>query len=263
MTTFGSGIEIFNKNTPGAGSVVGADNGLSLDGTGTLVYLGGVLLEDTTIDAAGFQFQIFSSSFIQLGADTGGGDASQVRITPGVINLFTLVGGNYIGWRLFSSSAEYTDDINGIGFKYNQPYLSGGFSAYGYNYIPCLDDIRQIAPYLIGQAELAARTVTETLLTMDFSTIEAGADVVIRISSYLHVSSVVTGGVKLTVTYRNMSNVLTTLDICPYTALAGDLGVQPITIKVFRNTILTVQSDVLAGGINYDMGTYVERLYTF
>ncbi len=275
MSTFGNGIEIFNKNTPGSGSLVNANSGVGLDGTGTIVQLGiNPLLQLTQIDLNGNGFWLI---------DTGGvgnirnilsnlGDPFNpfyTQFTQNAISGFTQIlsnDGNVTQWGIEQTFANgfiirCAADAPGMGYS-NSLGLAAGLAKYGTGYIPCVADLKDTAPFKIAQAELANQSASVNLLTMNFAVIEAGADICIRISSYLHVSSVTGGSVKLSITFTNMSNVVTTLDLTPLFALTGDLAVNPITIKVLRNTTTTINS-VATANIQFDMGTYVERLFIF
>lgn len=101
----------------GGGTLTGADNGLSLDGTGKIVELGGVLIHATTVDCDGqdvqfidttgkvFQFLLSQTSNLMgfIGDDGAGGGSRSL-----------IIGGNeYLAWGQDSAGYQARLDLKG------------------------------------------------------------------------------------------------------------------------------------------------------
>lgn len=282
MSSFGNGIEIFDINLGGGGTVTGADNGLHLDGTN--VFLGGLLTEATTINVAAFDYILIGASgtdgtFFRINGNSitfqvtdntpGAGKESLSQQTPhtNVMLVIDLGGGagttglELLPFDVVTPRNVFLDDILLSGLSYKVPYLAGGLARYGKRYIPCLGDLDTYTPTVLAKGDFLARTAGSTLATLDFSLLDPALSYFVRVSTYINVNTITVGTAKLSGNFVNLNGTGQNVDFTPTVAALGQVMTSPVTLKANPNTQLDINLSI-TGTINVDCGYYVELLYT-
>lgn len=274
-------IRFGSTQTPGTGTVVGAQNGTQLDGTGTMVELGGALIHTTTIDIANFDLIIqgllgTDHTFFRLNGNTY---TMQVRDdTPGalkssltqqsphtnvvlVVNTSTgqTTGLELLPFDITTPRNVFLDDILQSGLSYKAGYRVNGLTRYGGFYAPAAMD----TGILQNKAEVLNQNASVNIGVFVFSTLgDITNDLLLRINTYIDVNLAPVGSsVKITATFTNAHGVLQTIDLTPTVLnFAGSIACMPVVLKCTKNTQISIDT-VAVNASDYDAGYWIERLY--
>lgn len=260
--TFGRGIGIFNKNGGGGGgSVTDAKNGTHLNGS--IVYLGGSLLEPTVIDITGFGvaffganslFQIFDSTGIDLGwlhggdslrlvyQDSGGRGSLGLLLQNGVNQKGVFLTGDQLG-------IEIADQIDMAGLVGQADFTN-----------PAIPNQYVQRPAILPVSRFSGTTISVTTDVFVLTT-DPATDRAYRITAALF-ATVGGGSVKLTATYTSFDTVPRFLDLGPALVATGDAAYAPLTIICLANSTITITAFVVAG-VNCEVIGCIEEVGGF
>lgn len=277
-------IRFGSTQTPGTGTIIGANNGVQVDGTGTLVELGGALIQPTTIDVANFDliiqgllgtdhtfFRINGNTYtMQVRDDTVAAlKESLTQQSPHTnvvlvrnVSAALTTGLEILPFDPVTPRNVFLDDILQSGLSNKADYRVNGLINYGGLYVPVAFNI----PIKQNSAEVFIQTTSVNIGVFVFSTLgDTVNDLLLRISCYMDISLGPAGStLKITATFTNTHGVLQTIDLSPTWAQAtsstGSVAVMPVTLKCFRNTQVSINT-VAVNVPTYQAGYSIERLY--
>lgn len=275
MTTFGRGIQVFQATPSTAGTVTNALNGTHLNGT--IVYLGGPLLEPTTIDIpvsnpltiGGHFASIFiTETTLRLSASSNsGGTTYDLFFDP---NNFTASFGytdnfapGFAGFLIFPgppSGLGYQDTIQFAGMFYTDPMVNG-IADHGDRYIPDYGDLKKLAPAIVSSWHTSNMSTNTTLVTYHTNVSLNGA---FRISTALYAANTGVSTCKVSVTFTDQTFTVVTIDLgLPVAGASTNATYAPLTVQAAANTNIIVNFTVTGTGINASADGIIEQLLLF
>lgn len=277
--TFGRGIQFFDTNGGGGGgSVTNALNGTHLNGT--IVFLGGELLENTFIDGKGFQYVVSTTNVTGVGTtfeqfpniialalndtDTpsvitgalslsrfGVGNAQlQATLSIGdTQNVFgTSTVGSESGWRWIDeiSGGGIGDPIIGLTQEPGEPFvtplqfLPGYQNLNEYNAFP--------APFTSKFAR-STLSISDNLLAYTPAGPLGSQLVAVRVAIALFANIVPGAACQAQIGYTDQNFIFQVIDL-PSLVVTGDANYPPVTVIIAPGTDVLVNFVVTAVGVN-------------
>ena len=238
-STYGGGIIFFDVNGNSAAGVATLDNGLTL--TGTNGQLGGVLIQNTTIDASNFPLSISSSSV--------NGGASVVASAGGLtlISVDAALNQKSILFDPLVPGIQVGDLVTGVGLVKDFSILAATQLADPNAYVTtdCLGS--SIAGTLNNRLQTALNT------TFTLYTVNATHDQLLLINIAFFLNSLgATTNVQVLLNYTDEGSTARSIQLLNYASLTTPV-ISPLTIYAQKNTAVTITVSLNIAGANYNI----------